>query len=308
MSGKRLLDTLQLLSVAKSVAGKHLAIRQQQLDVYTRTSSITKGLKEQADNWVITAQAASALATRFNEKPSSSDGLTTRSANEESFNHIAQTDTFREAQSPKNINQDKLHDTKANSPERILSADEARRLQREAEFQIPEKQADYEVEQSTDDLTVSNAQETFYSPSSHSTASLSSLPRVKIPQKVGIEQGSDPHVASGPINADVFHSPKDNSNEPSEQALQGVFRSPRVAGLLLKKGSVTSNKATQLAKDEPTRTNTIDVPADGPEKSQQSGSVFSDPHSTAATEVNLEEADLTSIVSETLAEDVSIVH
>lgn len=87
MAGKRLLDAVQFLNVAKSVAGKHLAIRQQQLDVYTRTSSLTKGLKEQADNLVITAQAASALAKRFNETPSYLDG---RTAEEDLPSHKAE--------------------------------------------------------------------------------------------------------------------------------------------------------------------------------------------------------------------------
>ena len=71
MSGKRLLDALQLLNVAKSVAGKHLEVRQRQLDIYARTSSLTKGAKNQVDGLVLTAQAAAALANRF-------DGDTTR--------------------------------------------------------------------------------------------------------------------------------------------------------------------------------------------------------------------------------------
>lgn len=66
MSGKRLLDAIQLLNVAKSVAGKHLQVRQQQLDIYTRTSSLTKGIKSQVDGLVLTTQAAAALVRRFN--------------------------------------------------------------------------------------------------------------------------------------------------------------------------------------------------------------------------------------------------
>ena len=66
MSGRRLLDAIQVLNVAKSVATKHLAVRQRQLDLFTRTSSLTKGIKEQADGLVLTAQAAADLASRFN--------------------------------------------------------------------------------------------------------------------------------------------------------------------------------------------------------------------------------------------------
>ncbi|KAJ5519163.1 hypothetical protein N7453_001585 [Penicillium expansum] len=73
MSGKRLLDAIQFLNVSKTVAAKHLAIRQRQLDVYTRTSSLTKGIKAQTEGLILTAQAAAALARRFDEpsQPSS---------------------------------------------------------------------------------------------------------------------------------------------------------------------------------------------------------------------------------------------
>lgn len=69
MSSKRLLDALELLKASKSVATKHLAVRQRQLDVYTKTSSLTKGVKGQVDGLVLTAQAATALAKRFNDEP-----------------------------------------------------------------------------------------------------------------------------------------------------------------------------------------------------------------------------------------------
>ncbi|KAK2764874.1 hypothetical protein FQN54_008571 [Arachnomyces sp. PD_36] len=67
MSGKRLLDAIALFNVSRSVASKHLALRQRQLDQYTRTSSVAKGVQSQTDRVVHTAKAASALAGRFNE-------------------------------------------------------------------------------------------------------------------------------------------------------------------------------------------------------------------------------------------------
>jgi hypothetical protein len=42
-----------------------MAIRQHQLDVYTRTSSLTKGIKAQTEGLILTAQAAAALACRI---------------------------------------------------------------------------------------------------------------------------------------------------------------------------------------------------------------------------------------------------
>ncbi|EED12475.1 molecular chaperone (ABC1), putative [Talaromyces stipitatus ATCC 10500] len=255
MSGKRLLDALQLLSVAKSVARKHLTIRQRQLDVYTRTSSLTKGLKQQVDNLVITAQAASALARRFDEKrptASYSGDQATGSVNESFINRTSESDASQSSQS-------QPHDVKAVIPESTLSSEEARKLQRQAEFQIPAKQADPETLKSSDGVTVSNAQDTFYTPSLSPKIGLSSLPRVKIPQEGNIAQGTDPHVSSGPINSDVFHTPKNESEEPSEEALQAVFRSPRVAGLLLskKKRNLYNNSEDDVAKHGPVRKETI---------------------------------------------------
>ncbi|KAE8353539.1 ABC1 family-domain-containing protein [Aspergillus coremiiformis] len=78
MSGKRLLDAIQVLNVAKSVATKHLAVRQRQLDLFTRTSSLTKSIKDQADGLILTAQAAAALARRFNEPHPSDSTLRTQ--------------------------------------------------------------------------------------------------------------------------------------------------------------------------------------------------------------------------------------
>lgn len=67
MSGKRLLDAIALFNVSRSVASKHLALRQRQLDRYTRTSSVAKGVQSQTDRVALTIKAASALSGRFSE-------------------------------------------------------------------------------------------------------------------------------------------------------------------------------------------------------------------------------------------------
>lgn len=236
MSGKRLLDAIQLLSAAKSVAGKHLALRQQQLDVYTRTSSLTKGIKQQVDNLVITAQAASALIGRLDEQKPASSHLDHRPEEQHYINPVVD----KRAVIPDSRNQSSIEHANAGTSQRPLSSEEARKLQRQAEFQIPAKQAVAETSPAADNLTVSNAQDTFYSPSLSPEAGLSSLPRVKIPQEGSTVQESDPHVTSRPINSDVFHTAASNSSEvpseePSEEVLQALFRSPRVAGSLLSK-------------------------------------------------------------------------
>ena len=68
MSGKRLVDAARLVHATRSVAKQHWLLRQQQLDVYTRTSTLARAVKHQTDRVTLTASAAIALARRMNEK------------------------------------------------------------------------------------------------------------------------------------------------------------------------------------------------------------------------------------------------
>jgi aarF domain-containing kinase len=263
MSGKRLLDAVQFLNVAKSVAGKHLAARQRQLDVYTRTSSLTKGVKQQTENFIVTAQAASALAQRFNEKsPSQSSYVHPGQSN--NHGRAAPGDETAPVQRSREEDRENLgglQDQSAETRSTSLSAEEAKKLQRQAEFQIPAKQAGHSLEGSPDELTVSQGQDTFYSPSSEIKPVLSALPRVKLPKVTGNVQGTDPHVTDGPINPDVFHSPVIGSNGadapessgPSEEMMKDLFHSPRVANLLASKKrrshTETSSESPMVGKD-----------------------------------------------------------
>ncbi|KAJ5375494.1 hypothetical protein N7517_007500 [Penicillium concentricum] len=208
MSGKRLLDALQFLNVSKTVAAKHLAIRQHQLDVYTRTSSLTKGIKAQTEGLILTAQAAAALARRFDEpsqppSPSPAD--------------------FPETTA------DKPPASTATSP----PPDLARKLQRQAESQIPASAATYSGNEKPSALDVNKQQDVFYEPSLRSELNLSGLPRVKVPKVAG-----DAQVGSDGLNADVFHSPVDSKKpapveqEMSDEMIQGLFHSPRVSRMI----------------------------------------------------------------------------
>ncbi|CAG8896490.1 unnamed protein product [Penicillium egyptiacum] len=210
MSGKRLLDAIQFLNVSKTVAAKHLAIRQHQLDVYTRTSSLTKGIKAQTDGLILTAQAAAALARRFDEPsppppPSPAD--------------------FPD----KSTSADKPPASIVTSP----PPDLARKLQRQAESQIPASAATYNGDEKPSSLDVSKQQDVFYEPSLQLEPDLSGLPRVKVPKVA-----SDAQVGSDELNADVFHSsvesgkPAPVEQEMSEEVLQGLFHSPRVSRMI----------------------------------------------------------------------------
>jgi aarF domain-containing kinase len=217
MSGRRLLDAIQILNVAKSVATKHLAVRQRQLDLFTRTSSLTKGIKEQADGLVLTAQAAAALAKRFNEPDSTPK---------------AQTPSSTESPLP----------SQAEPRAANLSADEARKLQRQAESQIPATAAEYNGSEGLSNLNVSQQQDVFYQPSRKAGPELSGLPRTKLPKNA-----SD--IQSGlvdDINADVYHSPVDRGKASSpaqeqevpDEVMNQLFRSPKAARSISRKVDV----------------------------------------------------------------------
>lgn len=67
MAGKRILDAAKLLNAGSSVAKQHYVLRRQQWDVYTKTSSLAKAVKNQTDRVTVTAAAAVELAKKFNE-------------------------------------------------------------------------------------------------------------------------------------------------------------------------------------------------------------------------------------------------
>ena len=69
MAGRRLLDAAKLFGATRSIAKQHFALRSQQWDVYTRTSTLARAVKNQTDRVTVTARAAYALARRVNEKP-----------------------------------------------------------------------------------------------------------------------------------------------------------------------------------------------------------------------------------------------
>ncbi|RAL02756.1 protein kinase COQ8 [Aspergillus ibericus CBS 121593] len=220
MSGKRLLDAIQLFNVAKSVAVKHLEVRQRQLDLFTRTSTLTKGIKGQAEGLCLTAQAAAALAKRFNEPESAPPPPP--------------------PPPPPSASRAPSHPPPSTESRATnLTPDEARKAQRQAEFQIPSSAAGH-TGYGASPLDVSQQQDVFYQPSKETTPGLSGLPRVKLPKTSSDTQtGID-----SDINADVFHSPVSaeesaSSNQPAEQPeeisddmMKELFHSPKVAKML----------------------------------------------------------------------------
>lgn len=325
MAGRRLLDAAKLFNATRAVAKQHIALRSHQFDIYTKTSTLARAVKNQTDRVTVTARAAIALSQRFNESPPVYTRSEATSADDD---HIPRTSTVRGDDGPieqkSGLEQDhhynrsehnavhqpppvgELHlhqkqsdrrplpdgtiptaeadlrswpekadtfserprsepakaplarDT-ATSTEGIrpvsssestiptpggrdhLLADEARKLQREAESQIPGRSADSEG-----NLTADPNSDVFQFRSGKTSRELSSLPRVKIPKIAETVQGGKEGVDTGAINADVYYSaerPSQHDPVPKQQAIPeqeevpeginlDVFHSPRVARIL----------------------------------------------------------------------------
>lgn len=68
MAGRRIVDAAKLFNASKSIAQKHIALRSNQWDAYTKTSTLAKAVKNQTDRVTLTAAAAIALSQRFSEE------------------------------------------------------------------------------------------------------------------------------------------------------------------------------------------------------------------------------------------------
>lgn len=70
MTGRRILDAAAIFKAARGVASKHVAFRANQLDLYSKTSTVAKAVQSQTDRITLTVKGASALADRFNRPAS----------------------------------------------------------------------------------------------------------------------------------------------------------------------------------------------------------------------------------------------
>ena len=133
-----------------------------------------------------------------------------------------------------------------------LTADQARKLQRKSEHQIPSQAAEPPpVRSSTvgtsgdveaQKVSIGGEQDVFHSRPISSKPVLSALPRVKVPKATGDAQHSDPRVRDEQITQDVFYSSTGKGEstaipstqaipeqEPSDDMYSEIFQSPKVA-------------------------------------------------------------------------------
>lgn len=118
-----------------------------------------------------------------------------------------------------------------------LSPNQARKLQRQSEAQIPTKSAEPPTVDETDqEFGVEQEQDVFYQPPDSVTPVLSALPRVRVPESENDVQEGDSHIPPG-LNADVYYSgsKRETADEPSAEQLSQLFQSPRNANLFEKK-------------------------------------------------------------------------
>lgn len=161
---------------------------------------------------------------------------------------------------PESSDQSSIPDPDTGISERPgVSSKDARILQRQSESQIPSKAGEpprkeaYEVRafpsQEGPEIGVNQERDTFYRAPDSASPVLSALPRFKLPKNVGDFQGGDSHLKED-VNADVFYSSDDKEglasapeqessqqpDEPSEEMVNQIFHSPRVARILGSKG------------------------------------------------------------------------
>ena len=249
MSGRRLLDIAAIYRASRDVAAKHGALRKGQLDVYSRLSSLPRAVKSQTSKFTETFKAASALSQRLSEanaqppaeaSPSTYSGQATTEA-------APPADKTPVAQELVNGVSERLTESTGSGTSDDLASDRARKLQRQAEAQIPFKTAEppngspSEPSETEDEaLRVNQEQDVFYDRPNTNGQTLSSLPRFKLPKTSTDVQGESEKVSEKHLNPDVFYSSttiKARDEPPaddqlSEKTYAGLFQSHKVADIL----------------------------------------------------------------------------
>jgi aarF domain-containing kinase len=291
MSGKRLLDVVAVFNATRAVAYKHLGIRRSQFELYVRTSSLTRGIdgaghsRNDASNaaYSFTQNATDAVKAKLDSTLETPDHKTAGREGQSvkgvegigQDHHYDRSQENSAADSKPNqdlkVRQDKqkndplAHGTiqfahrglrQAGTDAQNLSPEDAMRLQRRSEAQIPSEPAKpptIETARVTGEgleFGIEQEQDVFHQPPGSTAPVLSALPRFKIPKTEEDIQGGDPHIPQK-INADVFYSsrkpPQDKfanqkvqENLP-EEMINSLFHSKRVARLLGTRSTDTPN-------------------------------------------------------------------
>ena len=246
MSGKRLLDVVAVLQASRAVAAKHLTIRREQIELFVRTSSLTKRFtaippqRWRADLGFAQSFTQSATAAKSASNTSDvpiEDGAQGIAREKEQGlqqdHHYARSED-NAATDSKPVEDLDVEQRKARrypladgtippeggsvGSDSGLSAEEAMIAQRQSEQQIPARAAEPPVTESSagedgPEFAIEQEQDVFYQPPDSASPVLSALPRVKLPKSAEDVQGGDPHIPQS-MNADTFYS----STKPSQKA------------------------------------------------------------------------------------------
>ena len=271
MTGRRLLDAAAIFRASRDVAAKHVALRQHQLDLYSKTSSLAKVVKSQTDRVTLTVKAASDLAKRFNEpRPDYS----TQAPQPRKPHHDASTPGQNGASELKAsgkrdaLSQDHFHERSVqNAPSESQSDSSLRIRQEEAKrYSLqdgtifpanPGDEPTGDNESSSDSpqtappkASIADKKETYegLEPSSSCTTSIPNPKNTKqrLPENVEDAQDSEIRVFAAQISQDIFY-PSDSKGQdqvvphaqavpkqqsPSNEMYSELFHSPRIARML----------------------------------------------------------------------------
>lgn len=263
MAGKWLLDAAKLFEAGRSIGRQHLALRQKQWDVYSKTSGLAKAAKDQTDRVTVTVGAAYELAKRFNEtgpswqnqngrEPNSRPALgdeVKREADAKAFDASPKA-TSRHSNANDHGNTRNIYDSnfQTEQDDGSLSSLRKREIQRQAEEQIPK------VSAFTSPQNDAIAGDTFNTRSDSVSPELSSLPRMKIPKHAENMQIPSSNASNNVLNQDVFSqrvAEADAEGLPQGASLDGAFVSPRVSQMIGRSGSGFKNPYTGRQKRPP---------------------------------------------------------
>ena len=246
MSGKRLLDAAALFNASRAVASQHLSIRLRQLDVYSKTSTFAKALKRQTKP---AAQATSSSALR--SSPNTNGAASRHTYSSKSDGTAAERipssgsvqDNSGTNESTEGLEQDHHYRPQDNSVVDDVPEEELQVQQEKANHYplpngtIPTGEAALGMaENDRDNFNRQSASEPAKQPLDQHEAPSKTLepnfsPNSTIP---------DPDVMS---SADSGASaPTQEPAEPSEEMVNQIFHSPRVARILGSKGQFGSLK------------------------------------------------------------------
>lgn len=240
MAGKRLLDAAKLFNAGRSIAKQHFVLRQQQWDVFSKTSGVAKAVKSQTDRVTVTAGAAWELARNFDEtgprwkdqEPLSKDAGFEQVQEERERQEKQSTGQVEEAKVQRDENIAGDSDEKADQAgdDGTLSSLRRREMQRRAEYQIPETSAVNEHVPSQ-----IQGHDTFAERSESAGPELSSLPRMRIPRSPEAFTAPQENLSHKTLNQDVFYTPgqsTENSVVPEGASMGSLFNAPRVSRML----------------------------------------------------------------------------